>query len=169
VYEGSGNELVRLSLPRGLRHTARFTHRGDSNFAVWTLDPTGSPRDLVVNEVGRYDGVRPLDFETAPSALEIEADGAWTVTVRPFARTAPFTGSASGADPAVLRLDGAAGPVRAAVTHRGESNFVLTAYGERRQDLLVNDIGRYTGEVVLPAGTVALAIEADGPWTLRRA
>jgi hypothetical protein len=168
VYEGRGDKVIRLSLPGDLRHTATFTHRGDSNFAVWALDAGGQRRDLVVNEVGRYSGVRPLDFERAPSALEIEADGAWTVTVRVFDRIAPFGGSASGGNPTVLRLETVATPVRATVTHGGRSNFVVVAYGERRQDLLVNEIGRYAGEVLLPAGTVAVAIEADGPWTLRR-
>lgn len=37
------------------------------------------------------------------------------------------------------------------ITYKGSSNFVVHAYGDY-QELLVNEIGRYSGEVLLPDG-----------------
>ncbi len=50
------------------------------------------------------------------------------------------------------------------LTHRGDGNFAIWAYGSDT-DLLVNEIGRYTGEVLL-GDAVVLEITADGPWTM---
>jgi hypothetical protein len=61
----------------------------------------------------------------------------------------------------------AEGFVTAKVTHRGSSNFVVRAYGDS-QELLINEIGKYSGEILIPSGTLALEIEADGPWTVQR-
>ena len=57
--------------------------------------------------------------------------------------------------------------VTARVTHTGSSNFAVLSYGDS-QDLLINEIGRYTGEVLIPAGTSVLEIEADGAWSITR-
>lgn len=175
TYTGRGNRTVALSLPADLRHTASITHRGSTNFVVWSLDRTGRENGLVVNAIGRYSGVRPLDFELAPAALRIEADGAWSITVRAFTKTPLWSGESSGSDPTVLRLDPAraTGAVRARVTHTGDSNVVVIAYAQQTptlllQSLLVNDIGRYSADISLPPGTVAVAIDAEGPWTISR-
>lgn len=173
-YTGRGDRTIALSLSNGLRHTATITHRGRSNFVVWGLDEAGDENGLVVNEVGRYSGIRPLDFDLVPAALRVEADGAWSITVRAFTKIPLWDGGASGSDPTVLRLDPTAGAaVRVRVTHTGASNVSVTAYAQHTrtlflQSLLVNEIGRYSGEISLPPGTVAVAIDTVGPWTFRR-
>lgn len=52
-------------------------------------------------------------------------------------------------------------------THKGDSNFIVQAYGESGTPLLlINTIGNYDGTVLLPeAGTYDLEIQADGAWT----
>ena len=51
-------------------------------------------------------------------------------------------------------------------THGGKGNFSVWAFTtDGDADLLVNDIGRYEGEVLLPDGTALLEIGADGAWT----
>jgi hypothetical protein len=170
VYRGRGDKVVRLSLSPEYRHTATFSHRGGSNFIVWALDAAGDQSELVVNGVGRYAGVRPLDFRESPAALSVEADGAWTVTVRAFAKTPLWRGESAGTGPTVLRLDPAsAGPRTLAVTHNGQENFVVIVHGEAWEDLRINHIGRYAGEVSLPPGASAISIQADGAWTIRAA
>ncbi len=52
-------------------------------------------------------------------------------------------------------------------THEGKSSFTAWAYGDSL-DLLVNDIGVYSGETLLPSGTVVLAVRADGPWSISK-
>ena len=55
----------------------RFTHDGSSNFAVWLYSTNG--RDLLINEIGRYDGKKILNVPSDSYAiLVIEADGYWS-------------------------------------------------------------------------------------------
>ena len=53
---------------------------------------------------------------------------------------------------------------RLSATHNGSSNFAILGWGDRR-DLLVNEIGTYSGTVRL-GNPLALEIKADGEWTL---
>jgi hypothetical protein len=41
------------------------------------------------------------------------------------------------------------------------------AYGDT-QELLVNEIGKYSGEQLMPVGTVLLEIQSDGTWSLHK-
>jgi hypothetical protein len=170
VYQGRGTRTVRLKpLSEDYAHYAVITHNGSSNFAIWSLDSGGEEIDLVVNDVGSYQGARPLDFEDdTPAALRIEADGAWKIVVKVLDKAPRWPAQKSGKGPAVLLLGSGAGddPTTAAVTHKGQDNFVVHAYGDST-DLLVNEIGKFSGEVLIPAGTVAIAIEADGSWTMK--
>jgi hypothetical protein len=56
----------------------RLVHRGQSNFAINAYAADGSS-DLIVNEIGHYDGETTLADGT--DLLEIDADGAWSVAV----------------------------------------------------------------------------------------
>ena len=53
-----------------------FTHQGDSNFAVLAWNEDG--RDLLVNEIGDYDGT--VRSPTGIVFYQITADGDWTVS-----------------------------------------------------------------------------------------
>lgn len=70
LFEGSGSQVLLVSTDSN-RLTA--THNGQSNFAIlgW-----GDRRDLLVNEIGPYEGTVRLGN---PLALEIRADGQWTL------------------------------------------------------------------------------------------
>ena len=54
---------------------------------------------------------------------------------------------------------------QATIRHGGSSNFVVSAWGSS-WDLLVNEIGNYSGTVRVPAGTVIFEVQADGNWTI---
>jgi hypothetical protein len=57
-----------------------------------------------------------------------------------------------------------------AATHRGSSNFVVRLVGEGLTELVVNDIGNYSGQLAVRdvvAGRYRLQVDADGPWTIR--
>lgn len=75
-FEGRGNSVVRVQ--PGTEHTARVTHDGESNIAVWA-DPVGEGySDLLVNEIGAID--EEVTIPADVTYLDIEADGAWTFT-----------------------------------------------------------------------------------------
>lgn len=166
VFSGRGAKVVKLSLAEDYLHIAKISHTGRSNFSIWSIDATGERLDLLVNEIGNYAGVRPLDLSEAPAALQIEADGSWRIEIQVAQKAPHWTGAASGKGSAVLLIPGGTqGITVVKATHSGRSNFVIWVYGED-SDLLVNEIGKYTGEVLVPPGMVLIEIEADGAWTI---
>ena len=74
-FSGQGAYVTEMfSASSGKWH---ITHDGNSNFVVWLWTTDG--RDLLVNEIGRYDGNRLLSIPSKSNALlVIEADGNWT-------------------------------------------------------------------------------------------
>lgn len=44
---------------------------------------------------------------------------------------------------------------------------MVYGYGDT-EELLVNEIGHYSGEVQVSGGTVAFAIQAIGKWSIRK-
>ncbi|MDI6885804.1 MAG: hypothetical protein QMD22_05555 [archaeon] len=65
-----------------------MTHDGDSNFAVRLLDDEGDKVDLLVNEIGEFDGSKAVGIKKQGDyILDVSADGRWTITIeqpRPF-------------------------------------------------------------------------------------
>lgn len=164
---GTGDDVIDLVIPGDALGTMRVTHQGSSNFQVFTYDSNGNKIDTVVNEIGNFEGTFPLNFEDPPVAeVEIIADGPWAVEAHPLsaATRADPSGRSVGRGPAVVlisHLDGS----KMKLTHDGESNWVVMAWGESRS-LLVNEIGSYEGTVRLPQDALVITIEADGNWTL---
>jgi hypothetical protein len=82
---GAGDTVTQaISAPAGLL-TVAATHQGGSNFAVWVHDVGGGAlefgdRDLLVNEIGDYDGQVLVRLEqTATLVFEVTADGPWAL------------------------------------------------------------------------------------------
>jgi len=165
-----------------------MTHDGRSNFAIWLYDVgTGERVDLLVNEIGPFSGSAVIGvtgeiFGASPGRhlLDITADGNWKVTIeQPRPTTAPtapqaFTGTGCSVSPPFMLETGIA---RFEMTHDGRSNFAIWVYDKDgyRIDLLVNEIGAYSGSKVVGVtgkifdaspGIHYLAITADGSWTV---
>lgn len=168
-YSGTGAEVVIIDpLGEGVFY-ATVTHDGSSNFALWSVDENGQDIDLLVNEIGDYDGDVALNFAEDPAALRVEADGAWSIDLVPLQEAprwdggAPFEGTG---DSIVIVAGVADGLTPVTLTHDGESNFAIWAWGESYPDLIVNDIGAYDGTTLLPDGSLVLQVNADGNWTI---
>ena len=75
-FKGKGDYVTDLfSASSGSWH---IKHNGAHNFAVWLYTTDG--RDLIVNEIGKYDGKRRLSIPSGSYAfLAIEADGSWSI------------------------------------------------------------------------------------------
>ncbi len=136
------------------------------------MDAQGQDLDLLVNEIGSFSGVLPLNFFEGQeaAALRIEADGQWTVSSAALSTAPRWDGIApyAGQGPSVVLVAGVAeGLTPVTFTHQGESNFAVHAIGDSRS-LLVNEIGAYSGETLIPAGTVVITVTADGPWTVAK-
>lgn len=169
VYSGTGDTILQIELPAGPDSIgiATMTHSGRANFAVWSLDANLEQSGLLVNEIGNYSGTVPfnLEFGEQITAFEISADGAWTVTLRDVlsVREAPQGASTTGQGDDVLVYRGDA--TVADISHTGSSNFAVWSFGDR-SDLLVNEIGAYTGQVRWQAGAALIQVSADGAWTI---
>lgn len=168
VYQGTGDSVLAIELPDGADSlsVATLSHNGSRNFAVWSLGADMAQQELMVNMIGGYQGTVLFNLQsgTAASALEITADGAWTVTVRSVLSLRQFEGaSAAGIGDDALIYLGDAGA--AALSHDGESNFAVWTYGSST-DLVVNEIGAYTGTVRWAAGPTVVAVSADGAWSI---
>ena len=168
-FSGTGSEVVMLDPLGEDVFYAAVTHDGSSNIALWSVDENGQDIDLLVNEIGGYEGKVALNFGEDPAALRIDADGAWTIDLVHLAEAPRWDGEGVYEDrgDSVLIVDGVAdGLTPVTLTHDGESNFAIWAWGESYPDLIVNDIGAYDGTTLLPDGTLVLQIDADGTWTI---
>lgn len=162
--------MPRFELPDGTAAIAAITHNGGGNFAVFSVSEDGSQNDLMVNTIGAYGGAVLFDESGQHSvAFEVTAGGAWSIVIKPLTAAFAWDGVASltGTGDDVARIDpNISGLVTAQVSHSGGSNFAIFAYSSSGADLLVNEIGTYSGEVLIGDGTFFLEITADGAWSV---
>lgn len=67
-----------IAVPAGLlRFDASF--QGTGNFVIWAYDTYGN-RELIVNEIGAYDGQKLLQLDQETTILlEVTANGPWSI------------------------------------------------------------------------------------------
>jgi hypothetical protein len=175
-FEGFGEQASPpFELRKGLA-IFTMTHSGSSGFFVNLLDEQGEEfLPLLTYQIGSFEGSTALGFdedEAGTYALDVTADGAWTVVVEQLEPTvAPsvpqtFTGVGPAASP-FFHLE--AGPTTFHMIHDGPSNFAIELWDSHGNyvDLLVNEIGPFDGSKVIQApaaGVYILDIDADGNW-----
>lgn len=165
VLTGSGNDVVDFEKFEGAA-IARITHNGEGNFSIVTYDEAGEYLALLVNHIGDYQGVRPIDFKNDERAtrFQVESEGDWTIEIVPVAgaEVLRVPGEFEGSGDNVYVIGGDADTVQATAT---EGNFALWGYGDRVH-LITNEIAPYEGESLLPSDLAVLVVESDGAWTL---
>jgi hypothetical protein len=170
--EGRGDRVARFDIPADAAAIADVTYSGRGNFAVWSLAEDGSTNRLLVNEIGRYSGTVLFDEreDEHSVALRVEARGNWEIVVKPVsaARRWDATDTLTGrGDDVVIIFAPVVGLATSRLEHRGQGNFAVWIYTEDgRRDLVVNEIGRYDGEILVRAGAILLRVEADGRWSM---
>ena len=163
----SGDSVVKLGDASGATAIAvTATHKGDSNFAIEGLNSDNDSTDLLVNEIGSYSGTTLLVVGDV-TKLKITANGPWTVKLSPVDDMKEIEVPAVGKGDKVLLYSGDAADWK--FTHKGESNFAVQQLNGDGQDLLVNEIGSYSGVVPVSAGPSIVTINADGAWTIKEA
>jgi hypothetical protein len=168
VLSGRGDDVVKIPAQYlGKPVLLAATHNGSANFIVEALDSSNQTADVAVNEIGVFRGMVALNFRSGEGvSLKVKADGAWTLTFKSPTTALGFDRSASGHGDEVLLYTGTSGV--AAISHRGKANFIVETYGTDGQldDIPVNEIGNYDGRVPVGAGTLLVAVHADGNWTI---
>lgn len=165
-YSGFGDDIVKIAKHGNTAEALAITHQGGRNFIVESLDSSLKDVDLLVNTIGNYSGTVLMDASgytrVQTDSLKIRAGGAWTITLIPLQAIKSFDGSVpiEGAGDDVFYYRGRT--TSALFAHTGSRNIVLRTHGNRG-DLLVNNIGSYTGRVVWAEGLYE--VSADGPWS----
>ncbi|NEM90877.1 hypothetical protein [Galbitalea soli] len=167
TYSGRHDSVIRVKLPDGADQAAIATisYTGGSNFSIFALDSNFKRGDLLVNTIGRYRGTVLVNPNgDGVTGFEISASGPWALTLKSISAARQMTGSritGAGDDVLIYRGDASA----AAIVNRGSSNFAVWQYGDST-DLLVNEIGNYTGTVLISGGPSLFAVSSDGKWSI---
>ena len=164
VLRGSGQTATDpITLPAAIS-IATFTNSGRSNFVVQVV--RGTTQKLLINEIGPYQGSRPLTG-TDPLRLNIESDGAWSVTIAPIQCCASSGAFAAKGDKASSQFT-TPGTGTWAFSHDGQANFVVILHCPSGDQLVQNRIGAFQGTTILiiPPGACYWEVEADGNWSL---
>ena len=147
-------------------YRVHFTNDGYRNFIVYCYDNKGNP-DLLVNEIGYYDGYVLL-ADDGPVSFEITSSGSWTMQVenigtteeKSFAGTGDYVTEKSSIDSGTYQF-----------THDGSRNFIVRVITTNGSNLLINEIGSYNGKKIVrvPDGSRAVfEIMADGSWSINK-
>jgi len=188
-FSGQGDDVSsKFMLEEGIT-TITMTHNGDSNYAIELLDDTGGLVELLVNEIGSFDGSVAIGViedniigaKPGIHVLNITADGNWTVLIEQPRPTSgeilPINLKGKGCDVSpFFVLD--EGLTTFDMNHDGDSNFAIILFSASGEyvDLIVNEIGSYSGKQAIGVkqnniigaepGIHILSVTADGNWTL---
>lgn len=163
-FSGSGQKVEEVQID--VLSTLAFSHNGSRNFAIWAYGE-GDQKELLVNTIGAYQGVRWL--EPGAYSIEIEADGDWTMTVAAMQLDSAAAGALAGTGDYVSGVfQSADSRTTYTFTHDGERNFAVWLICATGRELVVNKIGAIDGEkIVSPGGDVCFwDVTADGAWTV---
>lgn len=81
-YSGAGDSVPRAFKTGGGLLKIRYSYEGDSNFSIVLYKTNGRYIDLVANEIGSTSGSSGVTVGKGKYALDITAEGSWTVRVR---------------------------------------------------------------------------------------
>ncbi len=81
ILSGKGQEATKTFHLSGELTRFEMTHNGNSNFIIELMDTDGNTQELVVNEIGKYNGSQAFNVPEGDYILNINADGSWTVKI----------------------------------------------------------------------------------------
>ena len=162
---GSGDDVIELpatSTPMIME----ISYSGSSNFIVHTVDSSGDNVDLLVNTIGSYDGtVTNYEEYDGCAMLSIESSGSWSVTFKPMCLMGQLKNGETYSGDDVRYIDETS-LTTVTATNSGDSNFIIWGIGMTDVDLLVNEIGDYSGTVVWSQPQSFLIVTSEGNWTV---
>ncbi len=171
TVSGSGDSVVSVDKPSDYL-VADVVHEGSSgHFSVWSYGADGDRIDLLANETGSYSGRVLIDVRDSENTelLEVAASGSWTVTYWPLEALDRRGGpeiAGNGDDVFLLPSTTDALAVGSFDTP-ASGHFAVWAWGgSYGRDLLVNEIGPYSGQAVVPRGTRMFEVTSPGAWTI---
>jgi len=173
-FSGTGSDVVKFKKPISDAMLITTSWTGcDGNNTIYSLDSSGGENDLLVNTIGSYQGssiINKNDGE-ATAALKIEGAGRWKVTLKPITEAKQWDGTEplSGASDDVLVVKGVFTGLDSLkfTSTRADGNITVYGLGDN-EELIVNDIGNFSGKYLVPEGIVLFQISSDGHWNLSK-
>lgn len=177
-FSGRGDKVINnVNIPFG-SYYAELTHNGERNF-ISKLYYGEKSYDYfsLSNEIGKC-SLQVALFNNGNAAinngmLEVEADGDWTIKIKPV--TGTTTTNVKGSGQVVTGIFRAKfSRVAVNLSHSGDRNFiakVIKYNGTKSYDYesLANEIGDYSGQKVvqlIPGVQYYFYVIADGNWTI---
>jgi hypothetical protein len=165
--DGKGDKVVKIPAQDAPTiAVVRITGEGHSAITAYT---DAEYTSLLVNTIGKYAGTTYV--EAGVNRLKVESSGSWTIEIDAISAARPWDGAdklAGKGDSVVMLTGGADGATT--ITSDGKQHFAVTAYSPEGDylDLLVNETGKYSGEVLLPNEDTMVLVIADegGNWTM---
>ena len=167
TYKGNGAKVLKIKKPGHVTGPVLLaaTYRGGGDFRVVGRDSSSRRSDIVVDAIGDYQGTNLLDSQgTETRTLKIQAHGPWTVKLKLVATARRVSTHAKGRGDDVLLYTGTNGV--ATFDYRGKLHFVVR-YADASNGVLVDQVGRFLGQVPIRNGPVLIEVSADGTWSLK--
>jgi hypothetical protein len=168
-YEGSGNATIDVEAPvPDVPFVARINNEVAGPFIVDSLDADGQAIDNLVDTIGVYAGSVPVDFNPSlakTAKLDIQAPGAWLVTLEALSTLPTFSTDFAGNGDDVIVYNGDRG--NAHFVRQGQGPVVVTVYPSLSgglPDTLLNDKDDVETDFLIPSSGV-VQVQTSGPWT----
>jgi hypothetical protein len=169
VIEGNGQAVTDPFTPPSTINRVFLTHQGQRNFIVRVFKADGSEAGMA-NEIGTYEGVRPLIGAAGDYYFEVDADGPWSIRVEAITQELDAADGLEGSGDYVSGVftPESDGPTPYDVSHGGERNFIVHLYCAGGEDSVQNEIGAVSGSTVVrfAEGPCFWDVQADGAWSL---
>lgn len=169
---GSGDDLVSIN-KSDTAAVIDIKYTGDGNFAVQTYDKNNEQIELLVNTIGSYSGRLLMDIRDTDHTerIQVESEGKWDMTITPLESAnikiigLPGIYSSSG-DNIFMFSPGNVDYARIDAP-QSKGNFAVYVWSEGQgRDLIVNEIGAFTGKIILPRDAFLIEVFAEGPWSI---
>ncbi len=175
TYSGRGNDVIKFkkAITEPMLVITSWSGPDDNN-TIYAYDSDGNEGDLLVNTIGSYEGTNVINIHEDDNvkALKIEGSGRWKIILKPISDAKAWDGQGTykGSSDDVINVKGSfdkLDSMKFRSTH-AEGNVTVYGLGDD-EDLIVNDIGNFSGKYLVPSGVVLLRISSDGHWTMKKA
>ncbi len=174
IYTGSGDDVIKFkeTITDPILVSTKWTGADDNN-TIYAYDADGNEGDLLVNTIGAYNGtaITNISVDSTLKALKVEGSGSWKITLKPItdARAWDGDGTFKGSSDDVVNVVDVFDTLDEMRFKSTGADGNITVYGlGESQDLIVNEIGNFSGDYLVPSGTTLLQIESDGRWEIKK-